>query len=169
MDYQKIFGELSKNKQVFSDLLQGVGKEQFNWKSRPEKWCLLEITCHLFDEEREDFRARLKHVLETPNDPLPSIDPVGWVTERKYLQQDYRGKLSSFLDERANSVAWLQSLNNPPWYNAYMHPKFGAMTAKMFLTNWLAHDYLHFRQITKLKYDYLQQVSGETLSYAGSW
>jgi hypothetical protein len=169
MDYVKIIGELSRNRQVFSDLLAEVAKEQVLWKSHPEKWCLLEIVCHLYDEEREDFRARLKHVLETPNNPLPSINPVGWVTERKYLQQDYQEKLKGFLEERKNSIAWLQSLSNPPWYNAYMHPKFGAMTAKMFLTNWVAHDYLHFRQITKLKYDYLAQISGETLDYAGAW
>jgi hypothetical protein len=25
----------------------------------------------------------------------------------------------------------------------------GELSAEMFLTNWLAHDYLHFKQITK--------------------
>jgi len=169
MDYQKIFEELSRNRQVFNELLHGVSKEQFHWKSQPGKWCLLEIVCHLYDEEREDFRARLKHVLESPGAQLPSIDPVGWVTERKYLQQDYEDRLKKFLEERTQSVAWLQSLSNPPWYNAYRHPKFGAMTGKMFLTNWLAHDYLHIRQITRSKFEYLQQVSAETLSYAGKW
>ncbi len=43
------------------------------------------------------------------------------------------------------------------------------MTAKMFLSNWLAHDYLHIRQITKLKYDYLKQLTNEDLNYAGNW
>ena len=169
MDYLKIFGELARNEQVFSHLLKGVDKEQYHWKSHPDKWCLLEIVCHLYDEEREDFRARLKHVLETPNEPLPSIDPVAWVKDRKYLQQDYEDRLKSFLEERTMSVAWLKSLTDPAWYNAYRHPKFGAMTAKMFLTNWLAHDYLHIRQITRLKFEYLQQISAETLGYAGTW
>jgi len=169
MNTQFIYKELARNQLVFSDLLSGVVKEQFHWKSAPDKWCLLEIVCHLYDEEREDFRARLKHVLETPDEPLPSIDPVAWVKDRKYLQQDYEDRLKSFLEERTQSVAWLKSLDNPAWYNAYRHPKFGAMTGKMFLANWLAHDYLHIRQITRLKFEYLKQISVETLGYAGTW
>ena len=169
MDDQFIIKELLGNRQVFNDLLSGLHHEQTTWRSAPEKWCLLEIICHLVDEEKEDFRARLKHVLETPGEPLPSIDPVGWVKERKYMEQDYREKLRSFLDERSKSVAWLESLANPKWDHAYMHPKFGAMTAAMFLANWLAHDYLHFRQIIRLKFDYLKYSAAETLTYAGTW
>jgi hypothetical protein len=33
----------------------------------------------------------------------------------------------------------------------------------------MAHDLLHIRQITKLKYDYLKYLSGQGLSYAGDW
>jgi hypothetical protein len=139
------------------------------WKPNPEKWCLLEIVCHLYDEEREDFRARTKHTLETPNAPLPPIDPQGWVEARNYLQQNYHDKLNNFLTERELSVIWLQTLSNAKWDNAYEHPKLGRMTAKMFLANWLAHDYLHIRQITKVKFDYLKQLTNEDLSYAGNW
>ena len=38
-----------------------------------------------------------------------------------------------------------------------------------FSPNWLAHDYLHIRQIIRLKFAYLQQLSKEDLSYAGNW
>jgi hypothetical protein len=129
----------------------------------------LEIVCHLYDEEREDFRARLKYVLEVPTEPFPPINPTGWVTERAYLKQDYAETLNNFLKERQQSVEWLQTLTSPKWDNAYDHPKFGSMSAKMFLSNWLAHDYLHVRQIIKLKFDYLKKLTGETLIYAGEW
>lgn len=169
MDHTAITQELSRNRTIFNGLLTRQTEEEYLWKIKPEKWCLLEIICHLYDEEREDFRARTKHVLETPTEPLPPIDPTGWVHEREYMQQDYTQMLSKFLKEREQSVEWLQSLQSPNWDNAYSHPKFGQMTAKMFLSNWLAHDYLHFRQIIKLKFDYLQQHTGETLNYAGNW
>ena len=145
MDYIKIITELTRNKDVFSNLLTGLPKAQYLWKSNPEKWCLLEICCHLYDEEREDFRTRTKYVLETPDLPLPTFNPTKWVIERAYIQQDFYGMLAKFLTEREKSVEWLQSLNNPKWDNAYNHPKFGQMTAKMFLSNWLVHDYLHIR------------------------
>ena len=169
MNHNKIIQELTRNKLVFNELLTGLIDEEFLWKQNPEKWCLLEIICHLYDEEREDFHTRTKQVLESPELPLPKIDPVGWVTGRKYLQQNFSEKLKDFLSEREQSIKWLQSLKNPKWENAYNHPKLGKMTAKLFLSNWLAHDYLHIRQITRLKYDHLKSKSGEDLSYAGNW
>ena len=169
MPHNKIINELNRNKSVFKELLTNVTEEEYLWKSSPEKWSMLEIVCHLFDEEREDFRARTKHVLETPGLPLPPIDPAGWVQQRKYIAQNYAGKLKDFLNERNDSIKWLQSLKNPEWDNAYNHPKFGKMTAKMFLSNWLAHDYLHIRQIVRLKFNYLKHLSNEPLNYAGDW
>jgi hypothetical protein len=169
MKYAKIINGLSENRNVFKELLSHLQEDVYLWKSSSDKWCLLEIVCHLYDEEREDFRARTKHVLVTPNEPLPSIDPPGWVKTRNYIEQNYIDKLNDFLAEREQSIKWLQSLDNPKWDNAYQHPKFGDMTAKMFLSNWLAHDSLHIRQIAKLKFDYLQQLTKEDLGYAGSW
>lgn len=169
MDHTMILQELSRNKEVFSRLLAGTNKEMYVWKYQPDKWCLLEIICHLHDEEREDFRARTKHILETPYLALPSIDPQGWVSERRYIDQSYDEVLSKFLEERKVSVQWLQSLQNPDWNITYQHPKFGPMSAKMMLSNWLAHDYIHIRQVVRVKYYYLKYISGEELSYAGTW
>jgi hypothetical protein len=169
LEYLHIINELDNNRHVFHALLKDIDKNMYLWKQAPDKWCLLEIICHLYDEEREDFRARVKHSLETPDLDMPSIDPQGWVISRNYIGQDYNNKLQQFVKERDESINWLHSLPEPNWESAYSHPKFGKMTAKMFLSNWLAHDYLHIRQITKLKFDYLKYLSGEDLGYAGNW
>jgi hypothetical protein len=169
MNHDHIIQQLSKNKGIFKEFLNGLSKEEYLWKPSPEKWCLLEIICHLYDEEREDFRQRTKHVLETPEQPLPMFDQIAWVLDRKYIQQDYSVMLAKFLKEREWSVEWLKSLKNSKWSNAYEHPKLGQITAGMFLANWLAHDYLHMRQLIKLKFDYLKQSTNESLTYAGNW
>jgi hypothetical protein len=161
--------ELKRNQQVYSALLKGTSREEYSWKPDPGRWCLLEVVCHLYDEEREDFRARIKHVLENPAHPMAPIDPPAWVIDRKYLQQDYETVVNNFLKEREKSVAWLDSLKSTAWVNVHHHPKLGPMTAPMLLDNWLAHDYLHFRQITRLKYGWLDQHSEQDLSYAGNW
>ena len=130
---------------------------------------MLEIVCHLYDEEREDFRARVKHTLETPNKEMPKIHPQGWVAERKYMERNNDEMVSKFLNERDQSIAWLKSLSSPPWKNVYHHPTAGEFSAEMFLSNWLAHDYLHFRQITFTKYSYLQAHFKSRYDYAGDW
>jgi len=169
MDYHYIINELSRNKKVIKELLSGLNEDLYLWRPAPDKWCLLEIICHLFDEEREDFKTRTKILLDTPALELPSIDPTGWVISRKYIEQNYAHMLSIFLIEREKSVQWLQSLKYPQWDSAFHHPKFGKMTAMLFLSNWLAHDYLHIRQIIALKFNYLKQHANEHLDYAGDW
>lgn len=166
---EKIFDELHRNKNVFHELLCNIPKEITLWSQTPEKWCLMEVVCHLYDEEREDFRTRVKCVLEDPETPPPSFDPLIWVKERNYKDQIYDHVLSNFLKEREASVQWLRTIQNPKWSNTYLHPKLGPMSAYLFLTNWLAHDYLHIRQIIRLKFDYLKEKSGEVLNYAGNW
>lgn len=169
MHAELIINELARNKFAFQGLLSGIDKEAYKWKQGPDKWCLLEIICHLYDEEREDFRARVLSVLRNPENPLTPFDPLVWVKERNYLGQNYDEVLNKFIEEREESVRLLRSLKKPSWGNAYEHPKLGKMTALLFLTNWLAHDYLHIRQINRLKYDFLKDGSDVPLNYAGNW
>jgi DinB superfamily len=169
MDHSFVVQQLSLNQNTFKDLLSGISKDFYMWKPKPDKWCLLEIVCHLYDEEQFDFKARTQHILENVQTDPSAIDPAGWVKTKKYLEQNYEDMLKKFLEERKKSVDWLNSLKEPDWKNQYIHPKFGPMSAEFFLSNWLAHDYLHFRQITALKYNYLKEVSGTNLMYAGDW
>jgi hypothetical protein len=169
MERQHIINELKRNNDIFRDLLLNLHGDIIYWKQNPEKWCLLEIVCHLCDEEMEDFRPRVKSILENPDLPLNPINPVGWVVERNYIKQDYEKMLNNFFNERIKSLEWLSELNSQSWDNVHKHPKFGDISTKMIFTNWLAHDYLHIRQIIRLKYDYLKSVTGENLSYAGDW
>lgn len=161
--------QLKKNKFVFQSLLEGVQPELITWRPRPDKWCLLEIVCHLYDEEQFDFRFRAQWVLEQPNTPPPPFNPIDWFTDHKYMEQNYDDMVKTFLSERDASIAWLQDLKNPNWDNYYIHPKLGKVTAKHYLDNWLAHDYLHVRQIIKQKFDYLMSQTNENLEYAGIW
>ena len=71
--------------------------------------------------------------------------------------------------EREGSVSWLRSLQNPRWDNQKEYGQYGIITADFFLTNWMQHDYLNIRQITRLKYQFLEQHTGHNLKYAGNW
>ena len=170
MQHLEVIQQLQRNAATFRTLLEGQSPAEYTWRPAPGKWCLLEIVCHLYDEEREDFRARVRHVLEKPTQPMTPIFPVNWVAERQYIEQDYDKMVQKFLQTRAESITWLHSLRQPAWNNVYQHPELGPLSAQLFLSNWLAHDYLHFRQINRLKYAYLETVlNTEPLDYAGNW
>ncbi|MCB0396724.1 MAG: DinB family protein [Flavobacteriales bacterium] len=169
MDVREHILTLQHNREVFASLLAPVPDDEAHWRPEENKWCLLEIVCHLIDEEREDFRARVDHVLHRPGQAMPGIDPSAWVSERKYMERAFGEMREAFLKERDASVKWLCELINPVWDNAYQHPKLGSMTARLFLNNWVAHDMLHVRQIIRTRYKYLEKSGGTSLSYAGDW
>ncbi|MEL7342556.1 MAG: DinB family protein, partial [Bacteroidota bacterium] len=102
--HNRIISHLTANWQVFEATLTDVTFEESTWRPDPEHWSLIEIVCHLVDEETEDFRARVRHTLETPDQTMPQIHPQKWVAERQYQKQNFQTKLREFLEERAKSI-----------------------------------------------------------------
>ncbi len=170
MNPSEIFERLDNNGTLFKDLFHGVSTDQIHWRPEDNKWSILEIASHLLDEEKEDFRQRIDFTLYKPGEPWPPIDPEGWVETRKYSENNFMETVASFLDERDKSITWLNNLRGVDWEKSYLHPTAGKVSAKQLLANWLAHDYLHIRQITATNYAYLLFKSSPLkLDYAGNW
>src|SRR6266550_7220669 len=154
MDLNHVIERMAANARIFESLTQGLTVEQVRWKPAPDKWSMLEVVNHLYDEEREDFRQRLELTLEDPEQPWPTIDPQGWVVTREYGERDLGPSLDSFLNEREKSLSWLKELSAPNWQNR--HEVSGrARTAGDLLASWLAHDFLHIRQLARLHWQYI--------------
>lgn len=169
MDISFVAKQLDKNKNIIYNLLAGSSEKEYRWKQADEKWNLLTIICHLYDEERDDFRTRFKNVIERPDKRPPSFDPIAWITEREYEKQNFEEKLALFLMERDKSISYLNNLKDPNLNQGYQYKDYGLVDGTFFLANWLSHDYLHIKQITRLKYDYVTNLSNRKVDYAGTW
>jgi hypothetical protein len=145
---------MTANLGAFRMLLDGVSGDQARWKPAPEKWSVLELTNHLYEEEFLDFRVRVEFTLLHPGREWPPWDPVGAVTDRAYNSRDFTESKQDFFDERRKSVDWLKGLESPGWDRVYSHPKIGELRAGDLLAAWLAHDYLHLRQLSDLLLEY---------------
>jgi hypothetical protein len=168
MNHQKIIAHLGVNSDVFKYLFQSVSDEQACWKPGEERWSILEVINHLYDEEREDFRKRLELVLNNPEEQWPPIDPEGWVVKRKYNERNLSQSLHNFFEEREKSLLWLKKLDWPDWQATHHHAQMGPMSAELILANWLAHDLFHIRQVTDLQFAYLTKVvKPVSLDYSG--
>ncbi|MBL8006519.1 MAG: DinB family protein [Ignavibacteria bacterium] len=169
MTPSEIILQLGSGTDVFANLFTGISHGQIKYKPSPDKWCLLEIVSHLYDEEVYDFKPRLKKILDEDHDWEP-IDPQGWVVSRNYMNNNFHKTLNNFLEERKRSADWLSNLQVNDWNVKAVHPKFGEFSAFQMLCNWLAHDYLHIRQITGVKYQLLKSsLNKDELGYAGDW
>lgn len=156
---QGLIARLPRGAEAIRALVEGVADDEARWHLPSGGWSVLEVVCHLKDEETDDFRQRLRLTLEDPAKDWPPMDPEAWVTERRYQERALKPELDAFLAERRKSLEWLRGLRNPDWSRAHTHPRLGAMPAGDLLAAWVAHDLLHVRQIARLQYEHARSLA----------
>jgi len=156
-------------------LVEPLTVEEVRWKPESGNFSILEVLCHLGDEEVEDFRARVVSTLTDPAATWPPIDPTQWPAERHYQQQSAHTALHRFGAARTESLRILRSLTPTgdasllDWTRSHHHPKVGPVPAGELLTAWAAHDALHLRQIAKRMFELCAHEGGHRTTYAGEW
>src|SRR5262245_58273810 len=115
MKFEILYQELVDRTEMIRALLADVTQAAAQVKPSPKSWSILEVTCHLYDEEREDFREHLDFILHRQNEEWHRIDPQAWVLERKYNEQDFEASKKNFFAERAKSLDWLKGLSSANW------------------------------------------------------
>ncbi|NUM46624.1 MAG: DinB family protein [Anaerolineales bacterium] len=169
MNLSPFLSQMTANAERIRLFTEGVSDEQARWKPEAEAWSILEVINHLLDEEREDFRVRLDIMLHKATEPLPPIDPQGWVTARKYNERDLAESVNHFLAEREKTLTWLRGLVAPNFEAVYTSP-FGSMSAGDMFAAMVAHDLLHLRQLVELHWAYTaKQLAPYQGEYAGDW
>ena len=169
MDMNYFISSLEISAKKIKNVLQNVSDEQARWKPQPEKWSVLEVVNHLYDEEMNDFRVRINFTMYRPDEIWLPIDPTGWVQSHEYAKKDFKSSLKKFVNERHKSLKWLRTLHDPDWETIHQHPVIGPLAAGDLLAAWATHDYLHLRQLSDLQVRYLTMLASPfSTKYAGS-
>ena len=161
--------QLALNRDRVAALARGISRDQAIWRPNKESWSILQVICHLADEEEFDFPVRLRMILEKSEKEWPKIDPAGWVKEHGYNESDLFETLNRYVALRNEALAWLDSVENPDWDTKFEAP-FGEISAGDMFVSWVSHDSLHLRQLIELQRSYLvEQAKPYSLDYAGDW
>jgi hypothetical protein len=168
-DMSAIVGQLEANAEAMRALVETISEEQAQSKPIPDAWSLTQVMGHLYLEERNDFSNHLREMLSDP--------PLAWgALPREELPAHLtcRAALAGFLSERAALIPWLSALQSSRWDDK-IRIAFGpadtiSLCAGDALVSWVAHDYLHIRQINELLYAWhAHQASPYSVMYAGGW
>ncbi len=170
MEFRTLYQELTQSTEMIRALLAGTSQEDARMKPSKSSWSILEVTCHLYDEEREDFREHLDFILNRQDkDEWHPIAPQAWVKLRKYDEQDFKTMKAKFFRERNKSLVWLKGLEKADW-NIKFKTKWRTMSAGDMFASWVAHDNLHIRQLTELRRARIKRISKpHHIQYAGEW
>lgn len=169
MDFHTLYQELADSTKMIRVLLSGISQEQSRVRPAPDSWSVLEVICHLHDEEREDFREHLDFILHRQDEEWHVIDPQRWLEERRYNEQDFQIIQERFFIERRQSLEWLEGLSGTNWDITYTS-EYGSMSAGEMLACWVAHDNLHIRQLVELRRTRIENITQPySIGYAGDW
>jgi hypothetical protein len=169
MKFTKLYQELANSTEIIRALIANISQEEAKVKPTPEAWSILEVICHLLDEESEDFREHLDFILHRQTEEWHKIDPQGWVISRSYNEQNFMEMQIKFFDARSKSLDWLIDLSNADWEVPYTS-EFGSIPAGEMFASWVAHDNLHIRQLVELKHFQIEKIAAPYgISYAGDW
>jgi len=166
MEFSILYQELQTSTEMIRALLAGVTPEAARLKPGAEGWSILEVVCHLYDEEREDFREHLDFILHRQQEEWHEMD---FERENEYNEQNFAEMQEKFFAEREKSLAWLNGLPNPDWEKSYT-TKYRTISAGEMFACWVAHDNLHLRQFVELRRLRLENITKPyNLEYAGDW
>jgi hypothetical protein len=169
MNFSTLYQELRNSTEMIHALLMGITEEDARVKPNPDSWSILEVVCHLYDVEREDFREHLDFILHRQNEEYHAIDPQAWVKDRRYNEQDFEVMQEKFFVERQKSLAWLKEISNSDWDITYSS-EYGSVSAGEMFSCWIAHDNLHLRQFVELRRMRIENITKPyEIEYAGDW
>ena len=169
MEFKILYQELVNSTEMIRSLLAGVSQKEAQVKPTAKSWSILEVVCHLHDEEREDFRFHLDWILKQTGEEWPGFDPQGWIKQRKYNQQNFASMKSKFFRERKKSLVWLKTIESSKW-NIRYEASWGTLSAGDMFASWVAHDNLHIRQFVELRRARMEKISKPyNIRYAGEW
>jgi DinB superfamily len=169
MEFSTLYQELQNSTEMIRALLVGITQEEAQFKPNPESWSILEVVCHLYDIEREDFREHLDFILHRQNEEYHVIDPQRWITERGYNEQSFTDMQENFFAERKKSLGWLEGISASAWETTYTS-EYGSVSAGEMFSCWIAHDNLHLRQFVELRRARIETITKPyPLEYAGNW
>lgn len=169
MEFKTLYQELVHSTEMIRALLAGIGEDEAKIRPSRGSWSILEVVCHLYDEEREDFREHLDFILHRRHEEWHPIAPTAWVKLRKYNQQNFKSMKRKFFKEREKSLAWLKTLKHVDWNTTYKS-KWGTMRAGDIFASWVAHDNLHIRQLVELRRTHIERITKPfKIKYAGEW
>ncbi len=169
MKFTDLYQEMVNSTEIIRALTANISQAEAQAKPTPETWSILEVICHLYDEEREDFREHLDFILHRQNEEWHRIEPQGWVSSRKYNEKDFIDMQIKFFEERRKSLDWLIDLSDAQWDITFTS-EFGSVPAGEMFASWVAHDNLHIRQLVELKRFQIEKIAQPyQIGYAGDW
>jgi len=134
---------------VIIPLIREVPPEILKRRPAPAKWSAYEHAVHLSQSDVA-FRARLEHILSTPEPVIKTIYNSDEDEAGAMLEVDLDESLDRYVRERASLVKRLEMLSPDEWRKTAVHEAFDHYSVFIMFRHLLNHEMLHSYRIEEL-------------------
>jgi hypothetical protein len=129
-------------------LVLAIPSGQYDERSDPERFTLREAVAHLADWE-PIFLSRMKSGVERNGAEVFGIDESVRSIEMHYGTTEIPVALEAFKTARAETVAWLESLEEEDWLKHVKHNERGNLSTREHANMIVGHDMYHVEHLTQ--------------------
>jgi hypothetical protein len=144
-------GILARTPAALDAMLRGLPDDWIVAHEGADTWSPFDVLGHLIHGERADWVPRVKLLLEYGEKrAFEPFDRLAQFAESE--GQTVAGLLDEFARLRQDSLRELGSLHltNADLDRRGQHPAFGAVTLRQLMATWVAHDFDHLTQISRV-------------------
>ncbi len=134
---------------VIIPLIREVPPQILRRRPSPGKWSAYEHAVHLSQSDVA-FRARLEHILSTPEPFIEVIENSAEDEAGAMLEIDLDESLERYVRERAALVERLKKLSPDEWQKTAEHEAFDHYSVWIMFRHLLNHEMLHAYRIEEL-------------------
>jgi uncharacterized damage-inducible protein DinB len=128
-------------------LLRPLDAAMAQWRSAADEWCIADVVAHLGYCEAP-YLARLRRVVEQDNPFEPALPPD---ESAHNLALPLADLLAAFVARRAETVAFLNGLEQRDWGRPLVHASLGPTRLRDQVQELVTHDTMHLEQIAALR------------------
>lgn len=128
-------------------MLRRVGDEAARERPAPGEWCIADVVAH-FAYIEAPYLARLRRIIEQDNPFEPYLHPDESAHDLSHPLADL---LEEFVQRRAETVAFLQSLEQRDWGRPLVHATIGPTRFRDQVQELVSHDNTHLAQLVALR------------------
>lgn len=148
-DTTTLISALATAPDVIIPLIREVPPQILKRRPSQAKWSAYEHAIHLSQSDVA-FRARLEHILSTPEPFIEVIENSAEDEAGAMLDVDLDESLDRYVRERASLVERLKQLSPEEWQKTAVHEAFDHYSVFIMFRHLLNHEMLHAYRIEEL-------------------
>ncbi len=138
------------NAEQLERLVIGLSEEQLIQKPAKNEWSIRDHVAHFYDAQ-EMLDTRLDLMINYDDPELSAVAIYEYATEEKARPATTGNMLAEFLDQRARSIAQLESLPLKDLWRTGRHTEFGQITILRQVAYLAFHEQTHLPEIEALR------------------